>query len=693
VGSSSPFTLGDDLQVFDAVTRLREWRVQPLEPAPFSMAFGDVDGDSRNELVLSDPSALGPGGDVAPVTILDAATHEVEYRPPPGFASREFNLAMANVDPDPQPEIFVASTQGSRGLLVCYDGLTRAAQWRVLSAELVTFGEVEVGDLDLDGAIEVVVAGWDGGPNGSVYVYEATTGALRWRGPLQSGGGLLSLANVDLDPQPEIVLVYPPRVWVIDGTTHEILDLGQHDARSLVTLDRNGDGSADIIVSTGSGSVQVLGLDGQVAETLGQFPGQIQAMLDLDQDGREEMVFADTEGMLVYRGTALLWRSGRLGLSSRLLDAGDVDRDGRIELVIAVDPYGTRVYEIGVLPEVTIHLSDAVVRETETNLVFELDLSSPQPVPVSVRYSTEDGSATAGRDYLAVSGTLTFSPGTTRQRLAVAVLEDNRHELTEEFVLRLTDPQGAILIADAAIGRIGDSGVLGLTVDEVRLSEPLTGSAQAFFTIRLSRPLETPVSVDYATRDGSALAGTDYTAVSGTLTFAPGEDGLTVAVRVFADAMVEGTEAFYFDLSDAVGTQIAVPHVRGVIEDHDSLFHTIKPCRLLDTRYAPYPASSPNPLVAGEARFVFTRLACGLPDTARALSANVTVTRATGPGNLRLGAVGSGLPETSTINFSPGETRANNAIVPLGPRSSFAIFSGQPSGEVDVIVDVNGFLQ
>lgn len=85
---------------------------------------------------------------------------------------------------------------------------------------------------------------------------------------------------------------------------------------------------------------------------------------------------------------------------------------------------------------------------------------------------------------------------------------------------------------------------------------------------------------------------------------------------------------------------------------------------------------------------------CGIPASASAVSLNLTVTGATGPGYLTVYPQGGAVPFASTINFRVGQTRANNAIIPLGPGGGIAIFYGQASGNtVDVIVDVNGYFQ
>jgi hypothetical protein len=114
---------------------------------------------------------------------------------------------------------------------------------------------------------------------------------------------------------------------------------------------------------------------------------------------------------------------------------------------------------------------------------------------------------------------------------------------------------------------------------------------------------------------------------------------------------------------------------------------------VLDTRGSAGPYGGP-PLSAGASRTFTIVGQCAIPPTASAVSLNLTVTGATGPGYLTVYPQGSAIPLASTINFRVGQTRANNAIVPLGTGGAIAIFYGQASGNtVHLIVDVNGFFQ
>lgn len=90
------------------------------------------------------------------------------------------------------------------------------------------------------------------------------------------------------------------------------------------------------------------------------------------------------------------------------------------------------------------------------------------------------------------------------------------------------------------------------------------------FTVRLSIPSATPVTVSYATASGSAISGSDYTPVSGTLTFAPGQTSQTVLVPTLNDALVEGTETFALNLSNPVGATVTRSQGTGTILDDDA---------------------------------------------------------------------------------------------------------------------------
>jgi streptogramin lyase len=122
-----------------------------------------------------------------------------------------------------------------------------------------------------------------------------------------------------------------------------------------------------------------------------------------------------------------------------------------------------------------------------------------------------------------------------------------------------------------------------------------------------------------------------------------------------------------------------------------ALFYTVTPCRVVDTRNATGPLGGPA-LAANATRLFSVTGVCGVPATARALVANVAVTGGTSAGHLSLYPGGSSLPLVSTINYSAGQTRANNAILELGS-GTLQVRCGQGSGTIHLILDVSGYFQ
>ena len=124
-----------------------------------------------------------------------------------------------------------------------------------------------------------------------------------------------------------------------------------------------------------------------------------------------------------------------------------------------------------------------------------------------------------------------------------------------------------------------------------------------------------------------------------------------------------------------------------------SVFYTLAPCRLIDTRGTSGPLGGPA-LSANTTRTFAVAGQCGIPSSARSLSLNVTVTQPTAAGDLRLFPGGSGsLPLVSTINYGSGQTRANNAVTTMGAATDLSVRCDQASGTVDLIIDVNGYFR
>lgn len=121
-------------------------------------------------------------------------------------------------------------------------------------------------------------------------------------------------------------------------------------------------------------------------------------------------------------------------------------------------------------------------------------------------------------------------------------------------------------------------------------------------------------------------------------------------------------------------------------------FYTIVPCRAVDTRRPEGPFGGP-PVEVGRDRSFRLGGRCGIPATARAVSANVTVLEADAPGELVIFPADVDEPIASGLSYRPGRVRANNGIFRLGPGATLEVSCRQNSGGVHVLLDVNGYFE
>ena len=202
---------------------------------------------------------------------------------------------------------------------------------------------------------------------------------------------------------------------------------------------------------------------------------------------------------------------------------------------------------------------------------FAVTLQPASGRVVTVRYATADVTATAGADYTAVSGALTFPAGATERTLAVPIIDDASDEGAETFVVRLGDVMNAARSADAhtATGTIEDNDDLPeLRIADASFTEGAAGGAM-HFTVTLQPASGHTVSAGYATADGTATAGSDYTSVSGTLSIAAGATSHTITVAILDDDAFEEAESFSVTLTDPNHATLANATATGTIENDD----------------------------------------------------------------------------------------------------------------------------
>ena len=198
---------------------------------------------------------------------------------------------------------------------------------------------------------------------------------------------------------------------------------------------------------------------------------------------------------------------------------------------------------------------------------FLVSLSAASEQDVTVDWATADNTAVSPADFTAASGTLTILAGDTSGTINVSTADDAISELSEDFVVNLSNPGNATISDASGTGTITDNdGSPQLSVNDVSVAE---GSAVSF-TITASKVSSQNITVDYATSDGTAVAGSDYTAVSGTATILAGSTTTTVNVTSLDNGVFEISETYTLTLSNPANATISDATGIGTITDNDT---------------------------------------------------------------------------------------------------------------------------
>lgn len=221
-------------------------------------------------------------------------------------------------------------------------------------------------------------------------------------------------------------------------------------------------------------------------------------------------------------------------------------------------------------PTINFPASEFSVGEGDGTATLTVTLSNPSDFPITVDYETGDGTATAGEDYVAASGTLTFTPGVTTTTFTVDITNDTLDENDETVLLTLTNPSAFELGNDTAtLTIVDDDAAPSVTLADVQVIEGNVGTTPMTFEVTLSALSGLTVTVDYDTADGTATAGSDYVAASGTLVIPAGQLTGTVTVDINSDPDFEPDETLVLDLTTPVNTTIGDGQGTGTILNDD----------------------------------------------------------------------------------------------------------------------------
>lgn len=240
--------------------------------------------------------------------------------------------------------------------------------------------------------------------------------------------------------------------------------------------------------------------------------------------------------------------------------------------------------------EPVITVADASVVEGQagetSKIKFTVRLSAPAAQDITVNYRTEGSTklnaATDGadEDYIATSGQLKFAAGQTTAQIYVTVNGDNLREGDEVFNLVLSDAVGAGFAKDDTLtvtGTIIDDEPV-IMVADAKMVEGNSGTSVMQFFVKLAAPVDHPVTFKYHTENSvktnTAVAGTDYTGVSGSVTITGNKTGAIIEVPIIGNTITQGDRVFSLVLSDADGAGFAkgdTATATGTIVDDDPI--------------------------------------------------------------------------------------------------------------------------
>lgn len=223
----------------------------------------------------------------------------------------------------------------------------------------------------------------------------------------------------------------------------------------------------------------------------------------------------------------------------------------------------------------------------------------PQPQPVTVNWATKDGTAKAPGDYVAANGTLTWTAGAIGPKtftVKVNPAGTPPHTTAEVFSATITATNATVSGSGSA-----DATILPANTTTSILSAADASDVEAAGTIpvkvTLSPAATAPVTVHYATEDGTAVAGRDYSATSGNLTFAPGEVSKSVPIPIIDNSTPERDKTLTLRLSGAAGATIGRAAATVTIANDDAL-----PAPVPRANPFTIPLQAPVPLPAQQPR-------------------------------------------------------------------------------------------
>ena len=210
------------------------------------------------------------------------------------------------------------------------------------------------------------------------------------------------------------------------------------------------------------------------------------------------------------------------------------------------------------------------VSESGKSVTIPVTRTGSSTGTVTVQYATANGTALAGSDYTAKSGTLTFANGVTTQNITISITSDTVIEGDETFAVNLSNPVGATLgtPSSSTVTIVDDDNSVQFESATASVNE---GAGTVTLWVKRTGSTSAAASVKYSTANGTARSGSDYTSKSGTLTWAAGDSASkAVTISIINDTARESAETFTVSLSSASGATLgSVAKATVTIVDND----------------------------------------------------------------------------------------------------------------------------
>jgi hypothetical protein len=440
-------------------------------------------------------------------------------------------------------------------------------------------------DFDEDGILDLAVADSDRGGVSTFRGIGAGSFSPPVQIPVSAGLNPGDILASDFDGDGHTDLATPETVFLGagDGTFSKPGHRGGHAAG-----DMDLDGILDLVLASGTQVIVWLGNGDGTFEfgSLRSFTGAslvVARVTDFNRDSIPDVVVVDanTDAVKVLLGLG----DGSLGASRTFvtgtepgsLETGDWNADGYPDFAVPyrvapgpkigafVSVHQQRVPGASAAPpqgQLRLGATTYAVDEGIGTVTLHVTRTGGSTGQVSVDYGTTDGTATAGSDYGSASGTLTFGDGVASQSFDLTITDDTVFEgvVDENLALSLSNPTGGATLGSSAGATLvireneppPQRGTLRLSAGSFAVAENVVGG-NLTVTVTRTGGSDGPVSADYTTIDGTAIAGSDYIGTIGTVTFADGVVSQAFTVGITDDAIFEGDKTFDLALSNGTG--------------------------------------------------------------------------------------------------------------------------------------------